>query len=264
MQDSTITCDFTKISLDGPHGKLIGCYARPHQLDTCRTVIYVHGYDSTYDSGLTYAQCALANKCGFIAFDFCGGSRQSRSEGSPLDMSVMTEAEELQYIVDTVSQWDWVEDIILLGASQGGAVSAEIAHRNPHSITALMLLYPAFSIADDTRKGYEKLKQKDPNATIPERTRIMNMEVGKAYCQDVLEYDQFTTCDYPQPVLIIHGDKDRVIPLHYSQRAQNEYKNAQLITLAGADHSFKGRYMDQACEAMTRFLANLPSNSIKN
>lgn len=59
------------------------------------TIIFSHGFGGNYQVGTQYAE-ALAEK-GYVVycFDFCGGSSESRSDGSTLEMSIFTEQAEL-------------------------------------------------------------------------------------------------------------------------------------------------------------------------
>ena len=43
---------------------------------------------------------------------------------------------------------------------------------------------------------------------------------------------------YRNPVLIIHGTDDPVVPLSYSERAAETYENAELKIIKGAGHGF--------------------------
>lgn len=62
---------------------------------------------------------------------------------------------------------------------------------------------------------------------------------------------------YEGPVLILHGDKDELVPLYYSQEALKEYKDAELIVLEGQKHGFDLNGRQQAIEYLKEFLSEL-------
>jgi len=99
-------------------------------------VIFSHGYGGTHAIGAPYAQ-ALAEK-GFVVYcyDFRGGSNASRSDGSPLEMSVFTEKADLEAVLSMLQSLDYVnrERIFLMGTSQGGMVSAMTGAAHPEEI----------------------------------------------------------------------------------------------------------------------------------
>ena len=43
------------------------------------------------------------------AFDFAGGGEKSRSDGKTTDMSVLTEADDLEAVLDEAKKWDFVD-----------------------------------------------------------------------------------------------------------------------------------------------------------
>ena len=62
---------------------------------------------------------------------------------------------------------------------------------------------------------------------------------------------------YPGPVLIIHGTKDAIVPLEYSQRAQQAYPNGQLCVIEGGGHGFAPKHDRVAIEQLRRFAGSV-------
>ena len=88
-----------------------------------------------------------------FVFDYIGGSEESMSDGSMSEMSVLTEAEDLSFILETFrsdSRFS-ADEIFLFGGSQGGFISAYAAGEHPDEIAGLVLLYPAFNLQDICR-----------------------------------------------------------------------------------------------------------------
>ena len=198
-------------------------------------VILSHGYGENHTNVAGYAQGFA--KCGISAciFDFAGGSNNSKSDGDTTEMSVLTEAADLETILDELRsdpRFDR-DKIFLFGQSQGGFVSTYVAGKRPDAVAGLIALYPAYVIGDDTRK-----RVPDPD-NIPETMDVMGMTLGSIYNRDALSFDIYDQMrKYDKRVLIFHGTKDSLVPISYSERAEKTFPDAKLIKIEGADHGF--------------------------
>lgn len=217
-------------------------------------VIFSHGYGGTHSTGAPYAQ-ALAEK-GFVAYcyDFRGGSNSSRSDGSPLEMSVFTEKADLEAVLSMIQSLDYVdgERIFLMGTSQGGMVSAMTGAAHPEEVRGMMLLYPAFCIPENARAQFSTLE------SVPEQVSFFSwLTVGRRYVEDVWDYDVYAdVAAYEKDVLILHGDRDGTVDLSYSQRAAEEYPAAELKVIEGAGHGFSGGNFGLAMDYILDYLGN--------
>ncbi len=214
-------------------------------------VIFSHGFGGNYQVGTQYAE-ALAEK-GYVVycFDFCGGSPESRSDGTTLEMSIFTEQADLEAVIHMIQGQDFVdkENIFLMGTSQGGAVSAITAAANKEAIKGAVLLYPAFVLVDMTKERFKSV------ADIPDTYYQMWMTVGRAYAEKLLDYDIYEAISaYDKDVLLIHGDADDIVPLSYSEKAVDVYGSARLEVLPGAGHGFYGKDAEQAVAWMLEYL----------
>lgn len=217
-------------------------------------IIICHGFDGTYAEMAPYG-ADFAN-AGYLSvvFDFCGGSTISRSSGSTLDMSVLTECDDLKDIIHWLNQSQHVDmsKLILIGESQGGLVSALTAINHPSWLNHLILIYPAFSIIDDAHRKYPNIKN------IPDKTTFWDVPLSSKYYRDIYDltiYDALKT--YTKPVLIIHGDRDSVVDISYSKRAIEAYPNATLKIINNADHGFRGKDRDQAASIILDYLQSV-------
>ena len=129
--------------------------------------------------------CTLIVSEGFAAFrlDFCGGGLISRSDGSMLEMSVLTEARDLNAVIDYFMDDPRFSDIYLWGQSQGGFVSSYVAAERPEDIAALVIEYPAYVLQDDAKR------RQLPDGTFPERSTLLGMPIGRVYSEDVVSFD---------------------------------------------------------------------------
>ena len=218
-------------------------------------VICSHGFAGTFATVEPYAQAVAAQGLAAYAYDFRGGSAQSTSDGDTTEMSVMTEVGDLEAVMSAAADWPFVDSsrMVLLGASQGGYVSAVAAARQPAAVTALILLYPAFVAGDDMHKAFSSLSD------VPERLFYRNrLEVGRKYFTDLWDYDPYEEMGrFRGPVLIIHGTADKVVPLSYSERAREVYGDAELKVVAGGGHGFQGADRSQAIADVISFLRSV-------
>jgi dienelactone hydrolase len=215
-------------------------------------VIYSHGYGGTNSGGRIYAEALARKGIAVYCFDFCGGGNASRSDGKPTDMSVFTEKSDLEAVISMMKSQDFVDsnNLFLMGISQGGMVSAMTAAEQPHAIRGLILLYPAFLIPENVRTRYKTF------AEIPDTVNFFGwLQVGRRYCEDVWNYDVYAhIAGYNKDVLLIHGDRDNIVDITYSQRALNVYQSAELKIIPGAGHGFTGREAETAISYILEYI----------
>ena len=215
------------------------------------------GSDSQRPWWVNYARHWAAEGYAVLTFDFAGGGQRSRSEGKTTDMSVLTEVSDLEQMLSLARTWDFVDTsrIALVGGSQGGGVATIVAARHAKDISAQVLLYPAFHLPDNLHKLYPDLNN------LPETDGRNGMiTIGKKYILDMYDYDYDKDMKaYGGPVLIVHGDVDKTVPIGGSQRAVNVFPNARLHTIKGAGHVFltepqQAEFLKQADEFLRKNL----------
>ena len=210
------------------------------------TVIFSHGFNENYRSfqhhGVGFCEAGIV--C--ILFDFCGGGIESLSDGKLQEMTVLTEIEDLQTMIDAVSEFDYVDAdrMFLQGESMGGFVSAFVAAQRNDCIKALILWYPAFVIPDDSKR---RLESGD------------NMCFGLKLCPDfnkvAADIDIYSIISkYTGPVKIIHGDQDTVVSISYSHHAADVYNDASLTVMPGAGHGFDDEDSERARKESIEFI----------
>lgn len=224
-------------------------------------VIISHEFLTNRKTSYTYAE--ELSKHGYVVFtfDFCGGSPKSASEGSSDDMSVITEIGDLKTVFKYADELDYIdsERIVLMGCSQGGLVSALVAAELNEKIAALVLLYPAFTIPAEARKGRVMDVVFDPK-DIPPEIQLPEMKLGKRYATDVMYLDPYEMIGaYQGKVLIIHGDADAIVDMKWSRLAQAVYKKGgaevELKPIPKAGHIFRKKvHKKGAVTAMLVFL----------
>ena len=199
-------------------------------------VIMSHGFGGAHcPEDLLARDLAQA---GYLAygFDFCGGGLASRSSGSMLEMSVLTEAADLNVVMDVLLAREDVDRsrVCLLGRSQGGFVSAYVAAQRPDDVRTLVMYFPAFVLQDDARA------RADAQGRFPETSDVGGRTIGRAYNEDAISFDIYDVIGaFKGKVLIVHGDADAIVPLSYSERALTCYDDARLVVMPGQGHGFR-------------------------
>lgn len=220
-------------------------------------VILSHHFTATKEVMFGYAN-ALA-EAGYVtfAYDFCGGSAASGSDGATEDMSVETEVLDVLAVTAYVKSLPYVDaaHVTLLGCSQGGMVSALAAARYPAEYEKLILVYPALCIPDDARAGRMLGFSFDPE-NLPDILCEQPIRLGRVYVDDVIGMDVYgEIAPYQGPVLLLHGTKDAIVNIRYAEEASKVYANCEYHTIEGANHGFFGKDDEEAIGYMKAFMA---------
>ena len=139
--------------------------------------------------------------------------------------------------------------VALFGLSLGGAVAALAAARHPQRITALALWYPALRLGENLRAAFHTL------AAVPEEFDWAGTRLGRAYAVDGWNLEVGAElATYRRPVLVVHGDQDRAVPIEVSRAAVSATPDAELVTIPGAAHGFGDERFADAMARTEAFL----------
>ena len=251
-EDTTYAYTTQELYAERDGNRIYGVLYRPQDAgEKLPAVILSHGFGGTYRVGVPYAQALAEKGYAVYCFDFCGGSYSSQSDGSPLDMSLRTEQADLEAVIRMVQELDFIDadNLFLMGTSQGGAVSAVTAADHPDEIRGLILLYPAFIMAERANELFQSEEE------IPDTYSFMWMEVGHDYFASLLGYDIYAViAGYDRDVLLLHGDADAIVPFSASERALEAFPSASLEVLPGAGHGFSGEDESTATRLIADYL----------
>ncbi len=119
--------------------------------DCLPIAIVSHGFMAFQDTVRQYA--VVLAEMGYVSycFDFCGGCViKGKSDGSTAEMSVLTEVKDLEAVIRYARgrEYSNPEEILLMGCSQGGFVSAIAASKLNGIISKLVMFYPALCCRD--------------------------------------------------------------------------------------------------------------------
>ncbi|QYR20269.1 alpha/beta hydrolase [Paenibacillus sp. sptzw28] len=232
------------------HGREIyGVSYMPKHVEKCPVVIFSHGYNGSNADFTMNSEYLVSNGVGAYCFDFCGGSVNSKSGLKTTEMTLFTEKEDLCAVIDQVKRWDNIDadNIFLFGGSQGGLVSALAADERIDDVKGMLLLFPAFCIADDWNQRYPTLE------SIPDTHEMWGMTLGRTFFESIHGYDVFRHIGkFDKNILIFQGDQDEIATLDWSMRASKLYPYVKLEVFPGEGHGFSEagnrRVAEMTCE----------------
>lgn len=213
-------------------------------------VICSHGLGGSYTSCMEYAELMASHGLATYCFDFRGGGG-TRSDGKTTEMLLITEAADIQTIIAAAKQWDFVDPdmIILLGESQGGAASAIAAARAVDDVNGLILCYPALLVHDAVHEQFNSLDE------VPDTFYFNWINAERPYAADVWDYDVYSEIgNYEKPVLLMHGDRDGIVPISYAEHAAEVYPDVDYYVISGGGHGFYGNSLDDAFSHIFEYL----------
>lgn len=220
-------------------------------------VILSHGFLADETSNFIWAEYIASLGYAAFTFDFNGGGIKCTSDGKSEDMTVLTEKQDLIAVLEYVKGVSSVDAdrMTLLGASQGGFVSAMVAAELKATIKGLILFYPALCIPDDARSGNMLFIHFDP-AAIPAHIAEEPMKIGGVYAEVAQKLNSYEEiAGYEGKTLLIHGTADDVVNISYSRKAVPLYENLTYKEIEGAGHCFDN-HMETVCPLIKEFLEN--------
>lgn len=255
IKESFFTCERDGLTIRGTEYRPEG--------EKLPIAIVSHGFMAFQDTVRHYAK--LLAEMGYVSycFDFNGGCVvKGKSDGKTTEMSVLTEVKDLEAVISYAKgkAYTNAENIILMGCSQGGFVSALVAAKEKEHIRKLILFYPALCIPDDARAGRMMFARFDPK-NIPEIIKCGPMTLGRCYPADVIDMDPFAEIrGYTGDVLIVHGTADKIVNQDYAKRAKEAYLQAdsnrvvRLEMIENGAHGFSKKHDVIAMNFIKEFL----------
>ena len=230
----------------GPNGGISHTLTLPDSFDPskdkCPLAILMHGFMSKKEMypipaiAKALAQAGIAS----IRFDF---DAHGKSEGKFVDMTISSEIADAKAVLAYARSLPFVTDIVLIGYSQGGVVAGMLAgelENGPDRPICVVQLAPAAVLKDDALAGRCMLAKYDASNP-PEYVNVFFHKLGRRFILEAQKLPIYeVSAQYSGPVCLIHGDKDKIVPLKYSEQYHQSYKTSELHTLKGEGHMLKG------------------------
>jgi pimeloyl-ACP methyl ester carboxylesterase len=241
-------------------------------------VILSHSTGGGYDQGLVLTR--LLNGFQGIAVSRAGYLRTPLDKGrSPAELADVYAA-----LLDSLN----IERAAILGLSGGGMSAAHFASRHPNRCRALVLadaitkapprssvkiVEIANSLPDgvawlvtrlavrtglplmirdaETRSMMRVFFENNP---ISERRTGVKNDLAQVHMMDGFKWE-----DISVPTILIHGDKDNLIPVEYSRDIARRIPNAELVIIKGGGHECLVSHHRQVSPIINSFLAKYMS-----
>lgn len=222
-----------KVFLESKSGKV--CCIHDHVEGSSSVVILAHGYLSDKESRTNAKLSKMLNKAGIstMAFDIYG---HGESEGDVESLTITKAVENVLAVYDFAKSRRY-KRIGLSGSSFTGIVSLIAATKREFS--ALSLKCPVFDSKTlwDRRHGKKKIEEWKKKGYLVQFGKRWRYE---AY-EDASGYDMKKIASgITAPTLVIHGDKDRTVPLSHAKGIIKHVSGEKKLAIVkGADHFFK-------------------------
>ena len=217
----------------------------------CPIVIFSHGYNGSHEDFDTESAYLNAHGIATCSFDFCGGSVGSKSSLKTTEMTLFTEKEDLSAVIAHLQSDARIDrnNIFLFGASQGGMVSALTAEAHAEDVKGMLLLFPAFCIADNWNDKFPDAKE------IPDVLEFWGMALGSKFFKSLRGFEVFKQIGtFSRAVQIFNGDQDQVATVAYSEKARDLYPHATLEVFSGEGHGFSEKGKKRVAEMTLQFV----------
>ncbi len=203
-------------------------------------VIHAHGMGSNHEPGANYGKRYAEKGFATYSFDFPGGSRPSKenkSDGDPMKNSAVTEASDLQAVLNTAMTWDFVDPnfIFLEGGSMGGFVATMVGLDNTDTVRGMILLFPALYFPQMATARYNSPDD------VPDTLSYGDYQVSGSFVRDLFGLDVVSRLNtYPHNVTIIQGSEDKKVSPSSIKEAAALFPHAEFHLIEGAGHGFSG------------------------
>jgi fermentation-respiration switch protein FrsA (DUF1100 family) len=226
-------------SADGTklHGWFIPARNRAPDAGPAPTIIHVHGNAGNIEHHLYFSEFLPGSGFNLFIFDYRG---YGQSEGRPRRREQLIA--DTHAAVDAVLARDDVDPgrIGVFGHSLGGGIALHVmAERDEIRAAVIMSSFASFrDIAANVVGGRE------PGA------------IARALAALLID-DRLRPLDaiarIERPILVIHGEADRTIPVSHGRRLADAAPDAELLLLAGGDHNDLRSTHPEADRAMIAF-----------
>lgn len=204
-------------------------------------VIVCHGFSSSKDGGTATTITEKLNKrrINSFRFDFNGCGE---SEGRFEEVTITQYIDDLESAIKFMKELGY-KKIGLFGGSAGGLVCTATAVKHPE-IKKIALKAPVSDFVEARinkygKEGIKEWKEKGYIYYISKGNK--RFKVNYTFFEDTKKHIMYDKAKKIKcPVLIIHGDKDKRVPLEQSKKLVKNLNNGSLIIIKGANHFFEG------------------------
>ncbi len=223
-----------KIEFKNPkEKKLVGVLHLPEK-ENKKVIVICHGFCANKDRKRLIAIADIYAKNGISAlrFDFSGSGESENDE-----ITVENQVDDLKSAIEFVKERGY-KDIGIQGESLGGLVSLLVYNED---VKAIVLWAPVTAGKDKLEEVVvqEKLSKEEleEKGYVIKKKDGRDFKIPKKYFEERLKINQKKLLSRVKcSVLILHGDKDDVVPLEESKEALQYLRDAKLEVIKGGSH----------------------------
>lgn len=240
--------------------KLSAVVVRPSQNKNNAIVVMAHGFQSNKDSKkfVELERILNENNIATFRFDFYG---HGESEGKLEDITMSEAKDDVLSALSYVNALGFAK-IFLIGSSFGG-LSSNLAASESQNLSGLVLICPVSdyekvlreSMTEDEIRDWQKIEftYKTDEKTHEKRKLLWTFFENLAENNGYISAQNITI-----PTLIVHGDKDTIVPLSQSVVLAKTIKNSTLYVVKNADHFFSDALLfREMIHVVSKFILNL-------
>ena len=219
----------------------------------CPLVIIIHGFTGHTEERHILAVSDALLELGFatLRVDMYGHGTSGGKFRNHTLFKWMTNA---MTVIDYARGLDFVTELYLLGHSQGGLTVMLAGALKRDVIRAIVPMSPAVMIPEGARAGSVLGMEFDPEHVPEEFLLPSGRTLGGNYIRAAQTiYPETFIRAFRGPVLIVHGDADEAVPVHYGVDAAKAYENAKLVIIPGDTHCYN-YHLDMAVDAVRAWM----------
>ncbi|MGE0825675.1 MAG: alpha/beta fold hydrolase [Candidatus Binatia bacterium] len=232
-----------------------------------KLLLYLHGAGSNGHFAHKLLDI-LSAKHSPLSFDYPGHGRSSGTES----LKSVTAYSDFAYAF-----WKklGIRPAVLIGHSMGGAIAMDLALRHPDMVDSLVLTCtaPKFNIPDDRLAIWEQVMKgragqpftKDSCSPATPMNIVQEGWGEQIKTDPRVRYFDLVACrevdltaklgDIRKPTLVLAGQDDTATPVAQSEQLRDGIPGAKLTVIPQAGHWLPLEKPQEACEAITSFLA---------
>lgn len=219
--------------------QLSGIISNPSEDKQKPIIILCHGFASSKKSRTFICLENMLNKkkISTLRFDFYG---HGKSQGKFEDITISEAAEDILKAIEFLKK-EGYQKIGLVGSSFGGIASI-VAAGQTKDLYVLALKSPVSNYMEKSLMKYTKteIKEwKEKGFIIYKSYKGKKLTLNYSFFEDSIKINGY---EYAKkisiPSLIVHGDKDDIVPIEQSRKSCSLMKNCKLEVIPKADHYF--------------------------
>lgn len=232
------------IEIKNNNKTLRGMIHKPESKNKVPLAVFCHGFTGhKHEKHNMFVKTARALEEAGIAslrFDFAGSGE---SDGDFRDMTFSSEVSDALSAVEYARSLDFVDasHIYIIGLSMGGAVAGAAAAQRGD--VAKLCIWAG---AGDLYNVLKNFIIAETGGYVLDDSGYIDVSgniTGKALLKEAERTDVFAqSVGYTNPVMIVHGDNDTIVPVDNAYRYKEIYGDrASLHIVKGANHTFDSR-----------------------